>query len=102
VTRMPLAYTTSEINHGEKKKKQAKKTKALCERSPNDAVEIEFDQFAEFEICAASHSPIYSGTPFEECAFDGAKYHSKFKGTVCVVCEVCEVGKHGSGLKLCA
>ncbi|MCQ6463510.1 hypothetical protein NPN16_24380, partial [Vibrio parahaemolyticus] len=52
----------------------AKKTKAQCERNPHDAVEIEFDQFAEFEICAASHTPIYSGTAFEECAFDGSKY----------------------------
>lgn len=80
----------------------AKKTKSQCERHPHDAVEIEFDQFAEFEICAASHTPIYSGTAFEECAFDGSKYHTKYKGTVCAVCEVCEVGKHGSGLKLFA
>ncbi|KAK0713775.1 coatomer WD associated region-domain-containing protein [Lasiosphaeria miniovina] len=80
----------------------AKKTKAQCERNPHDSVEIEFDQFAEFEICAASHTPIYSGTAFEECAFDGSKYHTKFKGTVCAVCGVCEVGKHGSGLKLFA
>ncbi|KAI1090563.1 Coatomer, alpha subunit [Rostrohypoxylon terebratum] len=80
----------------------ARKIKAQCERNPHDAVEIEYDQFAEFEICAASHTPIYSGTPYEECAFDGSKYHSKYKGTVCTVCEVCEVGKHGSGLKLFA
>ncbi|PSR92318.1 coatomer WD associated region-domain-containing protein [Coniella lustricola] len=78
----------------------ARKTKAQCERNPHDTVEIEFDQFAEFEICAASHTPIYSGTAYEECAFDGSKYHTKYKGTVCTVCEVCEVGKHGSGLKL--
>ncbi|KAI1454616.1 Coatomer, alpha subunit [Annulohypoxylon moriforme] len=78
----------------------ARKIKAQCERNPHDAIEIEYDQFAEFEICAASHTPIYSGTPYEECAFDGSKYHSKYKGTVCTVCEVCEVGKHGSGLKL--
>ncbi|KAH6886466.1 coatomer WD associated region-domain-containing protein [Thelonectria olida] len=80
----------------------AKKTKAQCERNPHDAVEIEFDQFAEFDVCAASHTPIYSGTGYEECAFDGSKYHSKYKGTVCRVCEVCEIGKHGSGLKLYA
>ncbi|KAJ9134779.1 Coatomer subunit alpha [Pleurostoma richardsiae] len=80
----------------------ARKTKAQCERNPHDAVDIEFDQFAEFEICAASHTPIYSGTAYEECAFDGSKYHTKYKGTVCKVCEVCEVGKHGSGLKLFA
>ncbi|KAF3059946.1 putative coatomer subunit alpha [Daldinia childiae] len=80
----------------------ARRIKAQCERNPHDTVEIEYDQFAEFEICAASHTPIYSGTPYEECAFDGSKYHTKYKGTVCAVCEVCEVGKHGSGLKLFA
>ncbi|KAH0599320.1 hypothetical protein MHUMG1_03437 [Metarhizium humberi] len=80
----------------------ARRTKAQCERNPNDAIDIEFDQFAEFEVCAASLTPIYSGTSYEECAFDGSKYHSKYKGTVCRVCEICEVGKHGSGLKLFA
>ncbi|EFY92404.1 Coatomer subunit alpha, putative [Metarhizium acridum CQMa 102] len=80
----------------------ARRTKAQCERNPNDAIDIEFDQFAEFEVCAASLTPIYSGTSYEECAFDGSKYHSKYKGSVCRVCEVCEVGKHGSGLKLFA
>jgi len=80
----------------------ARKIKAQCERNPNDAHEIEFDQFAEFDICAASHTPIYSGSAFETCAFDGSKYQSKFKGTICVVCNVCEIGKKGSGLKLVA
>ncbi|KAJ4319407.1 hypothetical protein N0V84_006389 [Fusarium piperis] len=80
----------------------ARKAKAQCERNPHDAVEIEFDQFAEFDVCAASHTPIYSGTAFEECAFDGSKYHTQYKGTVCRVCQVCEIGKHGSGLKLFA
>ncbi|KAI5863595.1 Coatomer, alpha subunit [Durotheca rogersii] len=80
----------------------ARRIKAQCERNPHDAVEIEYDQFAEFEICAASYTPIYSGTAYEECAFDGSRYHTKYKGTICAVCEVCEVGKHGSGLKLFA
>ncbi|RQM07621.1 hypothetical protein DH86_00002091, partial [Scytalidium sp. 3C] len=52
----------------------ARKIKAQCERNPNDAHEIEFDQFAEFDVCAASHTPIYSGSAFETCAFDGSKY----------------------------
>ncbi|KAJ1324328.1 coatomer subunit alpha [Microdochium nivale] len=80
----------------------AKRIKAQCERNPHDAIEIEYDQFAEFEVCAASHTPIYSGDAHEECAFDGSKYQSKYKGTVCTVCEVCEIGKNGSGLKLFA
>ncbi|KAG7129126.1 Coatomer subunit alpha like protein [Verticillium longisporum] len=55
---------------------KAKRIKAQCERNPHDSIELEFDQFAEFEVCAASHTPIYSGTAYEECAFDGSKYHS--------------------------
>ena len=61
---------------------------------------IEFDQFAEFDVCAASHTPIYSGSAHGECAYDGSKYHPQYKGQVCRVCEVCEIGKKGSGLKL--
>ncbi|KAK1638083.1 coatomer WD associated region-domain-containing protein [Colletotrichum phormii] len=99
-----LSFANRIIANGGSSKltENAKKAKAQCERNPSDAIEIEFDQFAEFDICAASHSPIYSGTSYEECAFDGSKYHSKYKGTVCKVCGVCEVGKHGSGLKLFA
>ncbi|SPQ25812.1 37d74b9f-87d7-446f-90ff-5b8a2ebbc34f [Thermothielavioides terrestris] len=99
-----LSFANRILAHGGASKllETARRIKSQCERNPHDAVEIEFDQFAEFEICAASHTPIYSGTAYEECAFDGSKYHTKYKGTVCTVCEVCEVGKHGSGLKLFA
>ncbi len=65
-----------------------------------DAVDIEYDQFAEFDICAASYTPIYYGSPSVACLFDGSKYHSKYKGTVCRVCEVAEIGAPGSGLRL--
>ncbi|RDL31778.1 uncharacterized protein BP5553_09180 [Venustampulla echinocandica] len=112
---MKLAYTNKNLNSAlsfanrmlanggaAKMLDNARKMKAQCERNPNDAHDIEFDQFAEFDICAASHTPIYSGSAFEVCAFDGSKYHSKYKGTVCAVCGVCEVGKNGSGLKLVA
>lgn len=79
---------------------QARKIKAQCERSPQDKIDIEFDQFAEFDICASSHTPIYSGSPSVVCPFDGAKYHSEFKGKVCKVCEVCEIGAPASGIRL--
>ena len=71
-----------------------------CERNPHDTVEIEFDQFAEFDICAASFTPIYSGNAYEECGYCGAKFQSTYKDRACTVCEVSEIGKRGSGLKL--
>ncbi len=79
---------------------QAKKIKAQCERSPQDKIDIEFDQFAEFDICAASYSPIYGGSPNVSCPYDGSKYHSQYKGTLCTVCEVCEIGASASGIRL--
>ena len=79
---------------------QAKKIKAQCERSPQDKIDIEFDQFAEFDVCAASYTPIYSGSPSVACPFDGSKYQSQYKGTVCKVCEVCEIGAPASGIRL--
>ncbi|KAE8360568.1 coatomer WD associated region-domain-containing protein [Aspergillus caelatus] len=79
---------------------QARKIKAQCERSPQDKIDIEFDQFAEFDICAASHTPIYSGSPSVSDPFTGAKYHEQYKGTVCRISDVTEIGAPASGLRL--
>ena len=79
---------------------QARKVKQACERNPSDAMEIDFDQFAEFEICAASHTPIYVGSPSVSCPFDKTKYQPKYKGVVCKVCEVCQIGAPASGLRM--
>ncbi|KAL8937067.1 MAG: hypothetical protein Q9216_004616 [Gyalolechia sp. 2 TL-2023] len=79
---------------------QAKKIKPSCERSPQDKIDIEFDQFAEFDICASSYTPIYSGSPSASCPFDGSKHHAEYKGKLCRVCEVCEIGAPASGIRL--
>ncbi|KAI9723771.1 MAG: hypothetical protein M1812_001071 [Candelaria pacifica] len=78
----------------------ARKTKANCDRIPRDVVEVDFDQFAEFDICAASYTPIYHGSPSVACPYDGSKYHPQYKGTVCKICEVAEIGAPASGLRL--
>ncbi|KAF7717013.1 Coatomer subunit alpha [Penicillium ucsense] len=79
---------------------QAKKIKAQCERNPQDAIDIEFDQFAEFDICAASFTPIFSGSPCVIDPFTGAKYHEQYKGSVCRISDVTEIGAPASGLRL--
>lgn len=79
---------------------QAKKVRQACERNPSDALEIDFDQFADFDICAASLTPIYSGSPSVACPYCASRYHGKYKGTVCKICEVCQLGAPSSGLKL--
>ncbi|KIW75049.1 hypothetical protein Z517_11820 [Fonsecaea pedrosoi CBS 271.37] len=80
---------------------QAKKIKQQAERlGSSDKIDIEYDQFADFDVCAASFTPIYTGAQSVSCPFDGAKYQSQFKGQVCKMCEVCEIGAAASGLRL--
>lgn len=80
---------------------QAKKVKAQAERSgSSDKIDIDFDPFADFDVCAASYTPIYGGSPSVACPYDGAKYHSQYKGQVCRICDVCEIGAPASGLRL--
>jgi coatomer protein complex subunit alpha (xenin) len=80
---------------------QARKLKAVAERQPTDAIDVEFDTFAEFAICGASHTPIYpGGEPALSCPFDGTQYLAKYRGTVCKVCDVCTVGGGGSGYRV--
>ncbi|KAI7121807.1 hypothetical protein KC316_g16712, partial [Hortaea werneckii] len=80
---------------------KAKRIKTTAERAgPTDPIEIDFDPFTEFTVCAASYTPIYAGEASVACPFDGVQYQPQYKGTVCKVCEVCEVGGRGSGLRL--
>ena len=80
---------------------QAKKVKQQAERAgSSDKIDVEYDQFADFEVCAASFTPIYSGSQSVSCPFDGAKYQTQYKGQVCKICEVCEIGAAASGLRL--
>ncbi|CZT14639.1 probable COP1-coatomer complex alpha chain of secretory pathway vesicles [Ramularia collo-cygni] len=81
-------------------KETARKFKTAAERSPTDAVEIEYDTFGEFDICAASYTPIYAGEASTSCPFCAVKYKTKYKGTVCNVCEVSAIGAPSSGLRL--
>lgn len=79
---------------------QAKKIKSQCERNPHDKVEIDYDQFADFELCAASYTPIFTGSPSVSDPYTGAKYHEQYKGSVCRISDVTEIGAPSSGLRL--
>ncbi|KAK5743425.1 hypothetical protein LTR17_002600 [Elasticomyces elasticus] len=97
-----LGFANALIEKGTnaKFKETARKVKTAAERSPTDALDVDFDSFTEFDLCGASFTPIYAGDASSSCPFDGTKYLPKYKGTVCGVCNICEVGKPGSGLRL--
>ncbi|KAG8895323.1 hypothetical protein FRB99_000633, partial [Tulasnella sp. 403] len=63
-----------------------------------DTVEISYDEFTDFEVCAASYTPIYKGSPLVKDPFTGACFLPDYLGKLCPLTEVTEIGAHASGL----
>jgi coatomer protein complex subunit alpha (xenin) len=77
---------------------QARQRIAAGERNPRDAVEIAYDQFTEFEICAATYTPIYRGSPSARCPYTDAAYLPELRGKLDALVQVAEIGASASGL----
>ncbi|ORX38221.1 coatomer WD associated region-domain-containing protein [Kockovaella imperatae] len=78
---------------------QARSVLAQGDRNPRDSHEITYDHFTPFEICPASLTPIYSGSPSIVSAYHGARYLPEYKNSIDVVDGVTQVGLPGSGLR---
>lgn len=79
---------------------KARAIKEKSDRSPRDNVDIDYDHFAEFEICPATLTPIYSGSPTVKDPYTGALYHESAKGSLCKITGITTVGASATGLKL--
>ena len=77
---------------------KARQRIAAGDRNPRNAVEIDYDEFTEFEICAASFTPIYKGSPSVSCPYTGASYLPEYKGRLDPLLELTEIGAPASGL----
>lgn len=78
---------------------QARSVLAQGDRNPRNAHEIAYDHFTAFDVCPASLTPIYQGSPAVAAAYTGARYLPEYKNTVCVVDGVTQVGLPASGLR---
>ncbi|KAL7422515.1 hypothetical protein Q5752_003163 [Cryptotrichosporon argae] len=78
---------------------QARSVLAQGDRNPRDAHEIAYDHFTPFDVCPASLTPIYSGSPSVVAAYTGTRYLPEYKNTVCVVDGITQVGLPASGLR---
>jgi len=76
---------------------QAKQVVAAGQNA-RDAVEISYDEFTDFEICAASYTPIYKGSPSVKDPYTGASFLPDYQGTLCPLTDVTEIGLPASGL----
>ncbi|CAI5758396.1 unnamed protein product [Candida verbasci] len=82
------------------KAEQAQKIKTKADSVSADSIEIEFNPYADFEICCKSYTPIYKGESYVEEALVGAKYKPEYKGTVCNITNITSIGYPASGLKI--
>lgn len=79
---------------------QARQIQTVSDRNPRDEITIDYDEFSEFKICAASFTPIYAGQGSSiACPYCAASYLEEHKGSVCKVCELGGVGATASGLR---
>ncbi|EDO18559.1 hypothetical protein Kpol_2001p65 [Vanderwaltozyma polyspora DSM 70294] len=79
---------------------QARKIKDKSDSIASDAIELDFDPYAEFDICAASYTPIYKGTPSVSDPLTGAKYHASEKDKIDRIALVSKIGAVASGLRI--
>jgi coatomer subunit alpha len=77
---------------------QARQRIAAGDRNPRDAVEVSYDELAEFEICAASYTPIYKGSPAMHCPYTHASFLPEYKGKLDPLTQLTEIGAVSSGL----
>jgi coatomer protein complex subunit alpha (xenin) len=78
--------------------KQAKQRIAAAERNPRNAVEVAYDDSREFEICAATYTPIYKGTPAARCPYTDAAYQTRFEGKLDSLMNLTVIGAPAAGL----
>lgn len=87
-----------ELNPDPKIVAQARQRIAAGDRNPRNAIEISYDEFTPFEICAATYTPIYKGSPSVHCPYTDASYLPQFKGSLDPLAHLAEIGAVASGL----
>lgn len=82
------------------KAEQAKKIRGRADTISSDAIVIDFDPYADFDICSASYTLIYKGEEVVSEALVGAKYKAEYKGQVCRVTNITRIGTPALGLRI--
>lgn len=87
-----------ELNPDPKIVAQARQRVTAGDRNPRNAIEVAYDEFTDFEICAASFTPIYKGSSSVRCPYTDAAYLPEYKGHLDPLTELTEIGLGSSGL----
>ncbi|KAI6116323.1 coatomer WD associated region-domain-containing protein [Pisolithus sp. B1] len=97
-TAAKFARRLLDLNPDPKIVAQARQRIAAGDRNPRDAVEILYDEFTEFEICAATFTPIYKKSPLVRCPYTDAAYLPELRGKLDPLIELTEIGATATGL----
>lgn len=100
ITAASFGQKLLELNAAGKAADQAKKVVAAAERNGSNAIELDYDQFTDFDVCAITYTPIYSGSEKTLCPFCKAKYQPQCKGKLCKICRVSAIGAAATGRKI--
>lgn len=79
---------------------QARKVKDKADSLAYDAIEIDFDPYADFDLCASTYTPIYKGTANVLDPLTGARYHASEKGKIDTIALISKIGAPASGLRI--
>ncbi|KAL6928481.1 coatomer subunit alpha [Hanseniaspora valbyensis] len=79
---------------------QAEKIKAKSDSIAHDSINVEFDQYSNFDICPYELTPIYSSDAFALCPLTGFKYHKSTEGKLDCIVSLAKIGGKGSGLRI--
>lgn len=90
-----FTFPRSEIDHDDL---QARQRIAAGDRNPRNAVDIDYDEHTAFEICAASYTPIYKGSPSVRCPYTDAMFLPQYQGSLDPLTQLTEIGTVASGL----
>ncbi|KAG1674856.1 hypothetical protein FOA52_015244 [Chlamydomonas sp. UWO 241] len=91
-----------ELNPGPKIAEQVRGVLATCEKSPTDALKINYDPRNPFDICSSTFTPIFKGSKYVEDAYTGARFQPECAGTLSPLGDFVKIGADASGLLVSA
>lgn len=77
---------------------QARQVLAACERSPQDAVALDYDPRNPFDLCSLTWKPIYRGSRYVEDPYTHARFAPECEGQISPVGGLSRIGAEATGL----
>lgn len=82
----------------DKLRKQATKVVQKSQQEGRNALKLNFNPDAKFDICGTSFEPINQGLDLVRCPYCGTAYKMEYSGSLCTTCNISSVGVETVGL----